>query len=673
VEGNVVVNGAPERPVVFTAQDRSVPWGGLLFESSSSRGEFAGAILTGSGADSKWFNNNPGHGSSHRKDQCLFYLANGAHVTLTDCYLLDNHGQAGHGEDSYLTMTGCLVQKCTTVGQYNGGAVVFEDCALIEFPSATASYADGDNDAIYLTDGAHSLSDCLVGWALDDGVDAGASSGGSVTVTNCWFESCYHEGMAWSGPKTAGVYDTVILNCGQGIECGYDAPDVNAVHCLSTANLVGARFGDNYDWSYHGFLTVGNSLLLFNTRDVWGRAWDDWTVHLSQMDIQGNHLSAANANYPDNWIWDPQANLAHHDQLQPFLPTPADTVGIGLAALEDTFDLVDISNRIPVRLSTFTTNFVSVDYTMDADDRPYDGGSLQFTPGETVKHIQFEIPPTEDLKKLRVMLSNPVNAELTACRQITYVIPYEPVRALILEGDQWRYFKGVNEPPADWNRLSFNDTNDPAWLTGPTGIGYEGGKGYESCIATDLTDMQNNYISVYARRLFVVEDASRLTDLILAMDWDDGYIAYINGILVDSQNPPDPPAHNEPATESHEACCGTGTPSGPCPPEQIDLSDHLGDLVPGTNVLALQVHNRTLSSSDFIFIPELSVVVAPLPGDFEPDGDVDLDDFAVLATAWLAEDGEGRYNSDCDISIPPDGSIDLLDLLVFIDNWLAGL
>jgi hypothetical protein len=62
-----------------------------------------------------------------------------------------------------------------------------------------------------------------------------------------------------------------------------------------------------------------------------------------------------------------------------------------------------------------------------------------------------------------------------------------------------------------------------------------------------------------------------------------------------------------------------------------------------------------------------------LPGDFEPDGDVDLYDFAVLAAAWLAEVGQGRYNSDCDISIPPDGSIDLLDLLVFIDNWLAGL
>lgn len=422
VQGNVVVNGTMERPVVFTAQNRGVPWGGLLFESNLSRGELTGAIFTGSGADSKWFNNNPSHGHSHRKDQCLFYLSNGAQVTLTDCYLVENYGQAGHGENSYLTMTGCLAQKCTTIGQYNGGAVILEDCALIEFPSATASYTDGDNDAIYLTNGAHSLTDCLIGWALDDGIDAGASSGGSVTVNNCWFESCYHEGLALSGPKIICINDTVILNCGQGIECGYDAPDVNAVHCLCTANMVGTRFGDNYDWSYNGFLTVANSFLLFNNRDIWGRAWDNWTVHSYQMDIQSNYLSAANTNYPNNWIWDPEGNPAHGDLLQPFLSTPAATVGIGLATLGDVFDLSHISNKIPVRLSTFTTISVYVDYTIDTEDGHYDSGSLQFIPGETVKHIEFEIPPIQDLKKLRVILSNPVNAELTGYRQITYMI-----------------------------------------------------------------------------------------------------------------------------------------------------------------------------------------------------------------------------------------------------------
>jgi hypothetical protein len=37
----------------------------------------------------------------------------------------------------------------------------------------------------------------------------------------------------------------------------------------------------------------------------------------------------------------------------------------------------------------------------------------------------------------------------------------------------------------------------------------------------------------------------------------------------------------------------------------------MADLVAGVNVLAVQVHNQSLSSSDFIFIPELFVAVAP--------------------------------------------------------------
>lgn len=668
VNGSIVVNGTTTNPVVFTAQDRNVPWGGFLFEASASTGDFNGTIMTASGADSNWFNNNPGHGSAHRKEQCLFYLSNGANVTLTDCYLVDNHGQAGHGESSYLTMTGCLVQKFITAGQYNKGAVILNDTALIELPSYDAPFADDDNDALYLTGGAHSLTDCLIGWALDDGIDAGSGAAGSVTVDNCWFESCYHEAMAWSDSRAADITDTVTLNCGQGIECGFGAPDVTADRCFSTANAVGARFGDNYNWTYNGFLTVSNSLLLFNVRDVWGRAWDDWTVHLSKMDIQNNYLSVVNANYPNNTIWAPVSDPNHLDELVPFLPTPASTVGIGLAIFQDSLDITDLSGGVPVRLSTFTTSTVSVDYTIETDGVPYDSGTLEFIPGETVKEIPFGPPGLKDSQEFDITISAPVNAELTGFQEITVTVPavpFEVTQKLIFEGDEWRYFKGTSEPPADWNELSFDDT---AWLLGDTGIGYEAGTGYGPCIATNLTDMRNNYFSVYARKTFTIDEPARLTGLTLHIDFDDGYIAYINGTEVHSQYPPSPVAYNRPAsTSNHEASCGSTLP-------QYDISASISALVPGTNVLALQVHNTTISSSDFIFIPELSIAADPYPGDFEPDGDVDFQDFAVLALSWQSSSGsgDGNYNPYCDINTPPDYSINMLDLLVFVDNWLAG-
>jgi hypothetical protein len=413
VDGHIMANGTLERPVVFTCRDRNTPWGGFLFEKSTSRGDFTGTILTASGDDPSWFDNNPGHGSSHRHDQCLFYLSNGANVALTDCWFVENHGQAGHGEKAYLTMTRCLAQKCVTGGQYNGGALVLDDCALIEFPSATAPYTDADNDGLYLTGGAHVLTDCLIGWALDDGIDAGGSGAGSVTVRRCWFESAYHEALAWSGTQKRTALDSVALNCGQGYECGYETPDVNTVHCLSTANLVGTRFGDNYDWTYNGFLTVRDSLLLFNHRDIWGRAWDDWTVHLAQMDIQDNYVTIPDGDFPNNRLWNPQADPNQLDELKPFLPTPADVVGIGIATVTDTLDPNAATKGIPVRLSTFTTKEVGVDFSISEGNAPVFEGTLHFIPGETVQFIPFAIPSAGRVNPVSIKLSHPVNAELT--------------------------------------------------------------------------------------------------------------------------------------------------------------------------------------------------------------------------------------------------------------------
>ena len=222
--------------------------------------------------------------------------------------------------------------------------------------------------------------------------------------------------------------------------------------------------------------------------------------------------------------------------------------------------------------------------------------------------------------------------------------------------------KGNTEPPADWNELSFNDS---AWLTGATGIGFETSSGYGPCITTNLTDMQNNYMSVYARRIFDIDDTSRFKSLSFTIDFDDGYIAYINGLQVHSQYPPSTVAHDQPASAGHEACCG-------CTQVPIDLSDYIGLLVPGDNVLAIQVHNFTIDSSDFLFIPELFALSTPQPGDFEPDGDVDFVDFVELASAWLSHTDDGNYNQLCNMNNPPDNIVDVLDLEVFSEHWLFG-
>jgi hypothetical protein len=59
-------------------------------------------------------------------------------------------------------------------------------------------------------------------------------------------------------------------------------------------------------------------------------------------------------------------------------------------------------------------------------------------------------------------------------------------------------------------------------------------------------------------------------------------------------------------------------------------------------------------------------------GDFDGQCDVDMVDYAILTLACSTEDGDVRWNPDCDISIPADNSVNMLDIAVFIKYWLAG-
>ena len=71
-------------------------------------------------------------------------------------------------------------------------------------------------------------------------------------------------------------------------------------------------------------------------------------------------------------------------------------------------------------------------------------------------------------------------------------------------------------PPADWNTEEFDDS---AWFSGPSGIGYGDGDD-----ATVLYGMQNNYVSVYARKTFFVESAVAVVELTATVDYDDGFV-----------------------------------------------------------------------------------------------------------------------------------------------------
>lgn len=185
--------------------------------------------------------------------------------------------------------------------------------------------------------------------------------------------------------------------------------------------------------------------------------------------------------------------------------------------------------------------------------------------------------------------------------------PAPPEPLPILPGAEWRYFRGRSEPPSNWKSVTFDDS---AWWKGPSGFGYA-----DNDDGTLLSDMQYNYLSVYIRKTFTVDDPTIYHRLVFSIDYDDGYVAYLNGkeisrALVSGS----PPGYDSPATAEHESTRGDTQPQPE--PEKVDITRFLPLLKPGNNVLAIQGHNVKLDSSDFSLIPALEAIEPP-PASFE--------------------------------------------------------
>ena len=179
------------------------------------------------------------------------------------------------------------------------------------------------------------------------------------------------------------------------------------------------------------------------------------------------------------------------------------------------------------------------------------------------------------------------------------------------EGDEWRYFKGSSLPPDGWDLSTFDDGQ---WLSGPTGMGY--GDGDDNTV---LSDMRGNYFTVYMRKIFNVDEPGSIGSMTLNVDYDDGFVAFLNGNEV-ARAGVSPGQDNSTPAANHEA--GTA--------EAFDLSSAIDDLLTGSNVFAIEVHNTTLNSSDLSMIPELTIESIP-PAcadaiDNDNDGLIDFPD-----------------------------------------------
>lgn len=180
-------------------------------------------------------------------------------------------------------------------------------------------------------------------------------------------------------------------------------------------------------------------------------------------------------------------------------------------------------------------------------------------------------------------------------------------------GDTCKYRIGTSEPPVDWNQVVFDDS---LWSSGPSGFGY--GDGDDSTIVSQT-------ISLYLRKNFTVADITNIQLAQLHVDYDDAFVAYLNGVEIARRNigqPGIPPPFDQLADELHEAEIYQGGL-----PEFFNIADIKSLLNNGNNVLAIQVHNYVSTSSDMTIIPFFSIGMVNPPAN--PNGMADLIKFSI--------------------------------------------
>ncbi|HMJ91332.1 MAG TPA: hypothetical protein VK530_16035 [Candidatus Acidoferrum sp.] len=609
--GTITIDGTIDEPVVFMPTVKSQPWGGFVQHANNTTFTATGAIFTGSGLDACWYN---GHGcssgssglGSHRGEEALLALNGGnCNVSLTDSAAIHLAGQLGHsvggaGKSYDIRFTRFLMQGATTGGEYSSVNFTVNDSAIIDCPEDSAEFEDGDNDSLYIVSGSGYFTNMLIGWTKDDGIDSGGGGSAPLIYQSCWFEATFHEGNSLSGSKDVFSRDTVYIDCGQGIEDGYDAPVARLDRCFFTACKSGIRFGDNYTsgYSYNGQLTATNCISIYNHRDVFGFNWaaNGWT-NSTRLAASNNWITTAHPYYPNNAIWN-----APTDSWRLGVYGAPGRVGAGFATRGSS--IVQAGTGIPIGLSRFCSNEVTVGYEIDGTDGTHLTGTLVFPEGQTRQSIPA---PTNVNGVLRIGLVNVVNADVTGASSLLFqnLPPETNGTPTVLSplGAQWKYLDDATEQGTAWRAPGFDDNT---WSNGVARLGFGGDA---SPLATTIrrfvpgsgTVQGTNY---YFRRAVVVTNATNFAGIQFRYQRDDGCVVYLNGneVFRNNMNPglvtANTFASNTVSGSTATLMFWTNTVSPT-------------NFVAGTNVIAAEVHQIGNTSSDIAWEMELLGIPAP--------------------------------------------------------------
>lgn len=169
------------------------------------------------------------------------------------------------------------------------------------------------------------------------------------------------------------------------------------------------------------------------------------------------------------------------------------------------------------------------------------------------------------------------------------VVAHSLSPTLIPANGAWRYYDKTNELSPAWRGSAFNDSS---WSNGAARLGF-GNDGEATKVAS------NRQWTTYFRRSFYVPDRDAVTGLNVRLTRDDAALLHLNGAEVwrDTNITTGPVTSTTPALL---ALAGTEETNW------LAVALSPSNLVNGWNLLAAEVHQQSLTSSDLGFALELT-------------------------------------------------------------------
>lgn len=207
---------------------------------------------------------------------------------------------------------------------------------------------------------------------------------------------------------------------------------------------------------------------------------------------------------------------------------------------------------------------------------------------------------------------------------LTVVQTPQPPVTLVGLGSSWSYLDDGSDQAAAWTAPAFEESG---WRTGLAQLGY--GDGDEVTLIRSNRSDGTRIVTTYFRRAFSANNVADVTNLTVQLIRDDGAIGYLNGVELFRNNMPT------------GAVSYTNFSATVVTDEDVlqEFAVNHALLTEGANMLAIEVHQANLTSSDVSFdlallarranstnpVPPVVTLTSPVSGAiFHPHADVSI-------------------------------------------------